>query len=150
MIGCFWTSVRKQPIITFYFEFGIVLQFYYLEVWFSKKHVLTWLENNRLGCKASTKTNKQTLYNNINLLFASSPFNVGVYTLCIYVSLLLVLLIQCIKRALEYDHELPDSQQTLPWLIEIETLEQIHTHRNNNTIKVKQPALSSLIRWSQN
>ena len=31
MIGCLRTRVRKQPIITLYFEFWTVLQFYNLE-----------------------------------------------------------------------------------------------------------------------
>ena len=31
MIGCLWTRVRKQPIITIYFEFENELKFYNLE-----------------------------------------------------------------------------------------------------------------------
>ena len=31
MIGCLWTRVRKQPIVTLYFDFESVLKFYNLE-----------------------------------------------------------------------------------------------------------------------
>ena len=33
MIGCLRTRVRKQPIISLYFEFDTVLKFYNLEAW---------------------------------------------------------------------------------------------------------------------
>ena len=33
MIGCLRTRVRKQPIVTFDFEFETVLKFYNLDAW---------------------------------------------------------------------------------------------------------------------
>ena len=33
MIGCLWTRVHKQPIISLYFDFDTVLKFYSLEAW---------------------------------------------------------------------------------------------------------------------
>ena len=33
MIGCLWTSVRKQPIIALYLESENELKFYNLEAW---------------------------------------------------------------------------------------------------------------------
>ena len=33
MIGCLRTRVRKQPIVTLYFEFETVLKFFNLEAW---------------------------------------------------------------------------------------------------------------------